>query len=634
MIKVQRLFHSFAGKEIFSGLDWEIKNGFKYGLVGPNGAGKTTLLEIIAGLRTPERGSVEVPRNTTIGYLPQETGQTMEDNTIVYEALKGLPDVYDDEAHPDTLRYMAEKILMGLGFTVSQLDHKTSTLSGGWKMRVELAKILLADPDVLLLDEPTNHLDIQSIEWVEGYLKGFTGSVVIVSHDKYLLDRMSDTIAELETGIVTEYRGNYSDFLVEKEKMREIQRSTYKNQQKKIRETERFIERFRYKNTKARQVQSRIKMLEKMEKAELPVEDRRTISLRFPESPRSGKIVFELSAFSKSYRSGNGVVNNVFDNAGPLIVERGDKIALAGKNGEGKSTLARIIVGTEEFSGERKLGHNVRLAYFAQNQTETLRFENTVTGEMERTAPGLSYTEIRNILGSFLFGDEDVDKKVSVLSGGEKSRLALSMMLVSPSNFLILDEPTNHLDMQSKDILLRALREYSGSFILISHDRYFIDQLVNKVWYVEGGGIEIYQGNYSRFVEKYRSNKDAEPGENAGKYRSGATESNDRAGSKTAEAEERKRLYRELKEKGLENMTNWRMLTHNQLSSAVRELEERIVELETEKERYQSLFDDPGFFDDVEESAEKTREFERINSRLSNMYRRWEEVADYLSGKT
>lgn len=628
MITLTNISHSFAGKHIFRDLNWNIKDGVKYGLIGPNGTGKTTLLEYISGSFDTEKGQLNIPKDVIVGYLPQETENLTAGNTIVYEALEGIKGTgHAGDLEIENLRYRAEKILAGLGFSDSQFDEKISTLSGGWKMRVELAKILLRQPDVLLLDEPTNHLDIKSIEWVEDFLGKFSGTIVLVSHDKYLLDRMVDTIAELENGVITEYKGNYSRYLEEKEKIREIREATYKNQQKKIRQTERFIERFRYKNTKAKQVQSRIKMLEKMDTVEAPQGENKSIKLNFPESPRSGKIVYELSQFSKQYVSDTGEVKVVFENAGPLKIERGDKIALAGRNGQGKTTLARIIVGKEEFEGDGKTGYNVDLAYFAQNQTDTLNYNNTIVQEMEDAAPDLSYTRIRSILGAFLFGDEDVEKKISVLSGGEKSRVAISKMLVSPSNFLVLDEPTNHLDIQSKQILLEALQGYNGSFIVISHDRYFIDQLVNKVWYVENGGVETYPGNYSRFIEKYGGlhEEDSTPRNNGQTARS----ADDRESRKTAEAERRKRLARELREQGLENMENWRELTSNQLEKALKELEQKIIELESTKEEYQKLFSDPGFFNDKERSEEKTREFDEINSKLTRMYRRWDEAAEY-----
>ncbi|MGI9554255.1 MAG: ABC-F family ATP-binding cassette domain-containing protein, partial [Thermodesulfobacteriota bacterium] len=438
MIRISNISQSFKGKEIFRSLNWNIKKNRKYGLVGPNGTGKTTLLEVISGLLEPESGGISAPKKTVLGYLPQDLNFQIKDNTVVNEALGALSEkTSSDEENIESQRFKAEKILMGLGFSTSQFDEKAVTLSGGWKMRIELAKILLKEPNVLLLDEPTNHLDIQSIEWIEGYLDSFSGTVVMVSHDKYLLDKMIDTVAAIEKGDIREYQGNYSHYLNEKEVIQEVQLSTYKNQQKMIQQTERFIERFRYKNTKAKQVQSRVKMLEKLELIEEPESDQKKIKLKFPEAPRAGRVVYELSEFSKEYITVPENINVVFENSGPLKIERGDKIAIAGKNGEGKTTLAKIIVGLENFNGESSLGHNVELAYYAQDQTDNLNLEKSVYDEFVGAAPQLSDTQIRSILGSFLFNEEDLEKKVKVLSGGEKSRVSLSKMLVSPSNFLV-----------------------------------------------------------------------------------------------------------------------------------------------------------------------------------------------------
>lgn len=626
MINLTGISQSFRGKTIFDDLDWAIKKNRKYGLIGPNGAGKTTLLEVICGKLCSEKGKVDTPKNLVLGYLSQELNYNLLENTVVDEAAKVLKQSLDSDEVLESYKYKAEKILMGLGFSVAMLNEKAANLSGGWKMRIELAKLLLKDPGLLLLDEPTNHLDIESIGWLEDYLNNFNGTVVIVSHDKYLLDRMVNTVAELNRGKITEFTGNYSDYLLEKESTREIQLSTYKNQQKKIEQTERFIERFRYKNTKATQVQSRVKMLEKMDTVEEPESERKTINLKFPESGRSGKIVYEISKFSKEYGSKIGK-KVVFEDAGPLSIERGDKIALAGKNGEGKTTLAKIINELEEFVGEHKLGHNVELSYYAQNQTDTLNFDNDVYEELSAVAPTMSETAIRGILGSFLFNSEDLEKKVKVLSGGEKSRLALSKMLVSPSNFLILDEPTNHLDMQSKEILLEALKNYSGTFIIISHDRYFIDKLVNKVWYVENKDVKTHLGNYSEFIKKYKNEIKADPGDT----KNDEKDNSESESIKKLEAQERNKLYRELKENGLENMDNWKDLTENQLGKAFKELEEKIFDFEAQKEELVNLFEEPGFYDDEEYATQKNNDFNKLNEKLKVMYKRWDEVSEYIS---
>ena len=364
-------------------------------------------------------------------------------------------------------------------------------------------------------------------------------------------------------------------------------------------------------------------MLDKLELVDQPDSDQKKIKLKFPEAPRSGRVVLEISSFSKEYETGSGNKNVVFENCGPLKVERGDKIALAGKNGGGKTTLAKIIVGIEKFSGISKLGHNVELAYYAQNQADNLNLEKTVYDEFVSAAPNLSDTQIRSILGSFLFDEDDLEKKVKVLSGGEKSRVALSKMLVSPSNFLVLDEPTNHLDIQSREILLEALKVYSGTFLIISHDRYLIDQLVNKVWYVDGKSIQTHLGNYSSFVEKFKST-------NPESDKKGEVEEEQNINEKKVKAESRNKLYRELKDKGIENMENWRKLTDNQLSNALKELEEKISDFEGTKNEIERNMNNPEFFKDKEQAQKKTKDFNELNQKLKVMYKRWDEITEYM----
>jgi len=626
MIIISELNHSFKGKKIFDGLNWIIKENKKYGLVGPNGTGKTTLLEAVSGELETESGSVIIPKKITIGYLPQDLKYDLTNSSVVEEALGALTSGSSlEEYEAERVKFQAEKILMGLGFEKNQLEEKTSTLSDGWKMRIELAKLLLKEPNLLLLDEPTNHLDIQSIEWIEQYLNNFTGTVVLVAHDKYLLDRLLDTVAELEKGKIKEYKGNYSHYMLEKENQKRIQLATFKNQQKKVQHTKRFIERFRAKNTKATQVQSRVKMLEKMELVDSPDSNNKKIKLKFPEAPRSGRVVYEISKFSKEYKTGEKNINIIFENSGPLKIERGDKIALAGKNGEGKTTMAKIIMGIENFNGNSELGHNVELAYYAQNQSENLNLENTVYTEFVGASPHYSETKIRSILGSFLFNEDDLEKKVKVLSGGEKSRLSLAKMLVSPSNFLLLDEPTNHLDIQSREILLEALKNYSGTFLVISHDRYFIDQLVNKVWYVENRSVETHLGNYTEFINKFTGKNEELTGALAPE-RKAINEEED----KKTKAELRNKLYRELKDKGIENMDNWKKLSKNQLSNALKELEERIFHNESNKTEVEKLLHDPVLFKDQNEAVQKTKDFDELTLELKLMYERWDELTEYL----
>ena len=623
MISLSGICHSFSGKDLFLDLEWSIKKGRKYGLVGPNGSGKTTLLEIVTGLMESEKGEVSVPTALTVGYLPQIMDPHTGDLTVLLAArASGFGGDEDGSEKPV---HEAEKILFGLGFTEEQLSHRVSSLSGGWKMRVELARILLLEPRVLLLDEPTNHLDIKSIEWLEGYLGNYRGTVVLVSHDKYLLDRMVDTVAELEGGGIREFRGDYSSYLEKKEQIAAVAEATAKNQEKKLQAQRRFIERFRYKASKARQVQSRIKMLEKMEPAAPSSETRRTLEFDFPAPERAGRVVYEISDFSKEYETPAGARNVVFRNCPALRVERGDRIAVTGRNGEGKTTLCKMIAGVENFSGKSRLGHNITLGYYAQNQDEMLNSKNSVYEEFIGAYPLFSQTEARTLLGSFLFGASDITKKVSVLSGGEKSRLSLLKILVSRSNFLVLDEPTNHLDMASREVLRRALGEYPGTFLLISHDRYFIDSLVSRIWYVDGGGVETFIGNYSEFLEKKA--RDSEDKQVLTETR------DDRPTEKTAkniEAERRNRLYRELREKGIENMENWTLLSKKQMENALSDLESRICECETEKDEMEKLLANPEVLARSADWEEKTRQFRELEAKLSALYGRWDEVSEHM----
>ena len=623
MISLSGICHSFSGRDLFLNLEWSIKKGRKYGLVGPNGSGKTTLLEIVTGLMESEKGEVSVPAALTVGYLPQIMDPHTGDLTVLSAArASGFGGDEDGSEKPV---HEAEKILFGLGFTEEQFSHRVSSLSGGWKMRVELARILLLEPRVLLLDEPTNHLDIKSIEWLEGYLGDYRGTVVLVSHDKYLLDRMVDTVAELEGGGIREFRGDYSSYLEKKEQIAAVAEATAKNQEKKLRAQRRFIERFRYKASKARQVQSRIKMLEKMEPAAPFSETRRTLEFDFPAPERAGRVVYEISDFSKEYETPAGARNVVFRNCPALRVERGDRIAVTGRNGEGKTTLCKMIAGVENFSGKSRLGHNVTLGYYAQNQEEMLNPKNSVYEEFIGAYPLFSQTEARTLLGSFLFGASDITKKVSVLSGGEKSRLSLLKILVSRSNFLVLDEPTNHLDMASREVLRRALGEYPGTFLLISHDRYFIDSLVSRIWYVDGGGVETFIGNYSEFLEKKA--RDSEDKQVLTETRDdGPAEKT----AKTIEAERRNRLYRELREKGIENMENWTLLSRKQMENALLDLESRICGCETEKDEMEKLLANPEVLARSADWEEKTRQFRELETKLSALYGRWDEVSEHM----
>ncbi len=504
----------------------------RIGLIGKNGAGKTTLLKVICGIDLPTSGNVGSPKDTTIGYLPQQMRfsdkRTLKDETaLAFEELIGLEkkiarlnlEIAEDEDYHSAEylnkldkitelnhRYSIlggenyeaelEQTLIGLGFERTDFTRPTSEFSGGWRMRVELAKLLLKKPDVFLLDEPTNHLDIESIQWLEDFLKNYKGAIVLVSHDKAFLDAVCNRTIEISLGKINDQKMNYSRFMEWKKEQREINLASFRNQQKMIGDTERFIERFRYKATKSIQVQSRIKHLDKIDRIEIEEEDNSALKISFPPAPRSGKVVVEAKNISKSY--GKNLVLDDID----LTIESGEKIAFIGRNGEGKTTLARIIMQELEYSGELKLGHNVKIGYFAQNQAQLLNDELTVLQTIDEIAVGDVRTKIRDILGAFLFSGEDVAKKVKVLSGGEKTRLAMIRLMLEPVNFLVLDEPTNHLDIRSKEILKNAMINFNGAILLVSHDREFLDGLVNCVYEFRNKKVKQHLGGVYDFLQK------------------------------------------------------------------------------------------------------------------------------------
>jgi ATP-binding cassette subfamily F protein 3 len=524
MIQLDAVAKAYGGQALFHDLTWRITARERIGLVGPNGAGKTTLCRILAGVEEPDAGRVHRDRGTTIGYLPQEVAATRT-GSILGEALGGFTEVWDVEramtevaaalasAPSDALttRYgelqhrfealggyrletEAKTILGGLGFREADLERPLAEFSGGWRMRAALARLLLLRPSLLLLDEPTNHLDLESLAWLETYLTEYDGAVVVVAHDRYFLNRMVTAIAELGPDGLGLYTGDYDDYLVEREARRALREAQARNQQKRVAEVERFIERFRYKATKARQVQSRVKMLERMERIELAAEARQ-IRLHFPPPPRTGRRVASLRSVHKAY--GDHVVYAGID----LDVERGDRLALVGVNGAGKSTLLRILAGVLDFQqGERVLGTHVTSHYYAQHQLDALDPARTVLEEMEAAAPESARTRLRTILGAFLFSGDAVDKKVAVLSGGEKARVALARMLVHPPPLLCLDEPTNHLDLASRERVEAALDEFPGTIVFISHDRYFINRLATKVVEVADGRLTVHPGNYDDYL--------------------------------------------------------------------------------------------------------------------------------------
>lgn len=532
MVSIQNLSVEFSAKSLFDNINYVINPRDRIALVGKNGAGKSTMLKIIAGIQLPTSGKVSMPRDITVGYLPQqmELNDTLTVKEEVRKAFAHIDELkrkldeateelssrtdYESEEYHELIERVSslsermameqsenceaemEKTLTGLGFVRSDFNRPTSEFSGGWRMRIELAKLLLQRPDVLLLDEPTNHLDIESIQWLEQFLTNKAGAVVLVSHDRAFIDNVTNRTIEISCGKIYDYAVNYSHFVELRKERVEQQMRAYLNQQKQIQETEDFIERFRYKATKSVQVQSRIKQLSKIERIEVDEVDNSHINLRFPPAPRSGDYPLILDNVGKAYGE-----HQVFHGA-TFTLKRGEKIAFVGKNGEGKSTLVKCIMGEIPFTGSLKIGHNVKIGYFAQNQASMLDGELTVFDTIDRVATGDIRTKIRDILGAFMFGGEASDKKVKVLSGGEKTRLAMIKLLLEPVNLLILDEPTNHLDMRTKDILKQAIRDFNGTVIVVSHDREFLDGLVEKVYEFGGGKVKECLGGIYEFLEK------------------------------------------------------------------------------------------------------------------------------------
>ena len=532
MISIDNLSIEFNARSLFDDVSYVINPKDRIALVGKNGAGKSTMLKILAGLQQPTRGQVSMPRGTTVGYLPQvmvlsDQRTVMEEAEKAFEAIHAMKDEierlrkemeertdYDTaEYHEliDRFTYLNEQFLMvggtnfraetertltGLGFSREDFDRPTSEFSGGWRMRIELAKLLLQHPDVLLLDEPTNHLDIESIQWLERFLASSANAVVLVSHDRAFINNVTNRTIEIECGHIYDYKVPYDQFVTLRQERREQQRRAYENQQKQIQDTEAFIERFRYKATKAVQVQSRIKQLAKLERIEIDEEDNSLLRLKFPPAERSGDFPLICEEVRKDYGA-----HTVFKDVN-LTIRRGEKVAFVGKNGEGKSTLVKCVMGEIPFEGRLTVGHNVKIGYFAQNQAQLLDGELTVFDTIDRVAVGDIRTKIRDLLGAFMFGGEASDKKVKVLSGGERTRLAMIRLLLEPVNFLILDEPTNHLDMRSKDVLKEAIKAFNGTVIVVSHDRDFLEGLVTKVYEFGGGRVREHLGGIYDFLQK------------------------------------------------------------------------------------------------------------------------------------
>ena len=533
MISLDNLTVSYGGWTLFDQISFLINEKDRIGLVGKNGAGKTTLLRIIIGEQQPTEGAVTINGECTIGYLPQQM-RVADTTTLKAETEKAFDEVlrleaeigeltaeiatrtdYESEEYEallhrlndaqdryhilggDTREADIEKTLIGLGFKRTDFDRPTSEFSGGWRMRIELAKLLLRRPSIFLLDEPTNHLDIESIQWLEEYLRNYNGAVLLISHDRAFLDNVTTRTVELSLGHIYDYKVPYSKYVELRAERRAQQMAAYENQQRMIEKTEEFIEKFRYKPTKSNQVQSRIKQLEKLERIEVEEEDLATLNIKFPPAPRSGQIVAEIKEVGKAFGQ-----KRIFSDF-TFTLERGQKIALVGRNGEGKTTMARMLIGElEATEGTIKVGANVNIGYYAQNQDDLMDGEFTVFDTLDRVAVGDIRTRLRDILGAFLFRGEDIDKKVKVLSGGERSRLAMARLMLEPYNLLVLDEPTNHMDMRSKDILKRAIQKYDGTVVLVSHDRDFLDGIVDRVYEFREGGVKEYLGGIYYFLEK------------------------------------------------------------------------------------------------------------------------------------
>ena len=646
MLQIDGITLHFGERALFDNVNTIVNSGERIGLVGPNGAGKSTLLKIIAGEQEADSGSISMSNEATVGYLPQDGVEPNPDLTVFEEVEHAFSDIMelrgefdaiqtkletassDSKEHEAalsefgeiqhklensgsyTLQADIERILAGLGFSPEDFERSTTEFSGGWLMRIALAKLLLQNPTYLLLDEPTNHLDIESLQWIESFLKNYEGAVIIVSHDRAFLDNVTNRTLALRMGSLDEYAGNYTFYEKKYAKEKELLKQQYENQQKEIKQTQEFIDRFRYKATKAKQVQSRIKQLEKMEQIELE-QEQSEISFQFPPPERSGQVVMKLEDVVKKYGD-----NTVFDGI-DYEIERGDKIAVVGPNGAGKSTMIRILAGLEPITdGERKVGYNVTPGYFAQHQADELDPKNTPLDEMRLAGSHESETKLRTILGSFLFVGDDVFKKVSVLSGGEKSRVALAKMLLNSGNFLIFDEPTNHLDMQSKNILQQALQQFPGTLMIVSHDRDFLDPIVSKTLEVQPGMIKTWLGNISYYLDK--KSKEEENGNHHQKTQQSQSQ-NGSDQTRTLSRKEERRLEAEKR---------------NALSKKIKPLKKRLNTLEKDIETYETriaeieeMMAQSDFYDDADRVKEISMEYDELKNSLNQAFGKWEEIA-------
>ena len=639
MISINNLTVAYGGFTLLNEIDFHISDNDKIGLVGKNGAGKSTVLKLICGLQNPTSGKVAVPAGVKIGYLPQimehHKGRTVIEETMtafseLFEEENELERItielaerqdYESQAYHDLIVRMneindrlslrksdnpqvqAERTLAGLGFKYEEFSRPTETFSQGWNMRIELAKILLTKPDLLLLDEPTNHLDIESIEWLEGYLKDYRGSLVLISHDRKFLDNVTNRTVEIMLGRIHDYKVPYSKYLELRKERLEQQRAAYENQQRMIEKTEEFIERFRYKPTKSNQVQSRVKQLEKLERIEVDLEDKSALAVKFPPAPRSGDIAYKSVDMKVGY--GEKVV---FSDA-QIEVRRGEKVALVGRNGEGKTTLMRVIMKElYPMDGESRLGHNVNVGYYAQNQEDILDKEDTVFGTLDRVAVGDVRLKLRDILGAFLFKGEDIDKKVAVLSGGERARLAMAKLILKPYNLLALDEPTNHMDIRSKDILKQALKSYDGTLIIVSHDRDFLDGLVDKLYEFRDGKVKEHLGGVQEFLERRKLESFSELERHNKQVETKSVE-------EVQKKEEAKQEYQAKKYVSKEE---------RKIRNRISFLEKGIAEIEIKMSEIESVLMNPGPGDDV---MDLTRAYLENKRELDFKMEEWEKLS-------
>jgi ATP-binding cassette subfamily F protein 3 len=637
MLQLNNIELTFPGKTLFSGVSWHLRPGMRVGLCGENGAGKTTLLKLLAGQVEADKGDITLAKGTTVGYLPQE-GLCYQGRTLYAEVesactevlalgreMKELEQQISRDANEDQLARYAEvqeqfrqrggftleadlaRVLHGLGFSRQDWDKQSEEFSGGWQMRIALARLLMQKPNLLLLDEPTNHLDLPARDWLEQYLCNYPGTVVLVSHDRFFMDQVVERIVEVWNGELTEYPGNYSLYLKERDRRVAALRAEKQQQDEEIARIEAFISRFRYQANKASQVQSRVKQLEKIERIKIPPQ-RKKIAFKFPPPPRSGKELVTLKHAAQQYGD-NLVLEDV-----NLCVTRGERMVLVGPNGAGKSTLMRLLSGVEQpYAGERIPGHNVEMAYFAQDQARVLDESRTVLEEITAYAPVDMVPRLRDVLGSFLFSGDDVHKPVAVLSGGERNRLALAILLLRPANLLLLDEPTNHLDLQSKDVLLEALSGYSGTLVFVSHDRYFVDQLATCVVDVSNGTAEEYPGNYADFLRARQGEGVEEHSSERVETLAPRSKGLDSAGD--ADKKQRKQEHARRREE---------QKRRRRLEKEVEELERQVTELEQRQTDLEQELADPQLYADQARFNARTDEHAQLCSELEMSFARWE----------